>query len=404
MAGLVAGGGPAYGECVRAPVIVGAGPAGLAAAAELKRAGIEPLVLERADCVGAAWRDRRYDRLRLHTARRLSALPHAPIPRAYGRWVARDDFLAYLDAFARTNGIEPRLGVNVERIDRADGGWRVSTSDGSLDAGHVVVATGYSNVPYTPDWPGADAFRGEVVHSSDYRNPSLYAGRDVLVVGAGNSGAEIAVDLVEGGARKVWLSVRTPPNIVRRDRLGVPSQVIGIAVQPLPERALNVVGRVLRRLTVPDLTEFGLPAPRDGYTQLLRTGTVPILDIGIIDAVRSRRVEVVPAVERFDGAHVVLSGGVRLTPDAVIAATGYRPALEPLVGHLGVLDERGTPLVHGADTHRDAPGLHFVAISIRLGGLIREAAREASAAARAIAHAESLDDTTRSTNSDFARV
>lgn len=367
------------------PVVIGAGPAGLAAAAELKRKGIEPIVLERADCVGSAWRDRRYDRLRLHTVRWLSGLPGARIPRAYGRWVKRDDFRAYLDEFARANDVQPRLGVDARRIDRRNGGWRVDTSDGPIDADDVVVATGYSNVPWLPEWPGRESFAGELVHSADYRNAAPYSGKDVLVVGAGNSGAEIAVDLVEGGADRVWLSVRTPPNIVRRDRFGVPSQLIGIAVQPLPPHALNVVGRTLRRLTVPDLSDYGLPAPRDGYTQLQRTGTVPILDVGIIDAVRSRRVTVVGAVERFDGAEVVLADGSRVRPDAVVAATGYRPALEPLVGHLGVLDERGTPVVQGAQTHPDAPGLYFVAISIRLGGLVRTAAREAGAAARAIA-------------------
>ena len=367
------------------PVVIGAGPAGLAAAAELKRRGFDPIVLERADCVGSAWRDRRYDRLRLHTVRRLSGLPGARIPRAYGRWVTRDDFRAYLDEFARANGIHPRFGVEALRIERENDGWRVETVDGPVGAHAVVVATGYSNDPWVPDWPGRTSFTGELVHSADYRNPVPYAGKSVLVVGAGNSGAEIAVDLVEGGAETVWLSVRTPPNIVRRDRFGIPSQLIGIAVQPLPTRALNVVGRTLRRLTVPDLSDYGLPAPWDGYTQLERTGTVPILDVGIVDAVRSRRVTVVAAVERFDGAHVVLVDGSRVRPDVVVAATGYRPALEPLVGHLGLLDERGSPVVQGAETHPDAPGLYFVAMSIRLGGLVRAAAREAGAAARAIA-------------------
>src|SRR5207244_4618714 len=110
---------------------------------------------------------------------------------------------------------------------RVDGGWSVATSAGAHEAARVVVATGYSNVPFVPDWPGE--FAGEIVHSTHYRNPRPYHGRRVLVVGAGNSGAEIAVDLVEGGAAAVLLSVRTPPSIVRRDTLGIPSQLLGIA-------------------------------------------------------------------------------------------------------------------------------------------------------------------------------
>lgn len=364
-------------------VVVGAGPAGLAAAAALGERGASPLVLERGASVGSAWRTQRYDRLRLHTVRALSGLPGFPIPRAYGRWVARDDFLAYLEAYARRFRIEPRLGTEVTRLERADGGWRLETGAGPLAARRVVVATGHSNVPRLPDWPGRARYRRDLVHSADYREPGPYRARDVLVVGTGNSGAEIAVDLAEGGAARVRLAVRTPPNIVRRQRFGIPAQVVGIVLGRLPQRLLDPVGRVLRRLTIPDLAPYGLPAPRDGFTQVLRTGTIPILDVGIVDAVRSGRVEVVGAVEDLDGDEVVLAGGTRIAPDAVVAATGFRPALEPLVGHLGVLDERGLPLVHGARTHPAAPGLHFAGIALTLSGLLRTAAADARAVAGA---------------------
>ena len=160
-------------------------------------------------------------------------MPGLGIPKRYGRWVARDDFVAYLEEYARRFGIEPRLGVRVDRIDRADGGWSLTTSSGDLEARRVAVATGYSNVPRPPDWPGVDGFRGELLHSVEYRNPEPFRGRDVLVVGTGNSGAEIAVDLVDGGAARVRLSVRTPPNIVRRDRFGIPAQVLGIVLGKL---------------------------------------------------------------------------------------------------------------------------------------------------------------------------
>jgi putative flavoprotein involved in K+ transport len=368
---------------VREWTVVGAGPSGLAAAAALKQRGADPLVLEAGPALGTAWRERRYDRLRLHTVRSLSGLPGLAIPKAYGRWVARDDFVAYLEAYARRFGIDPRVGSEVRRIERTDGGWRLELADGSLETRRAVVATGYSNVPSLPDWPGREAFAGELLHSADYRSAEPFRGRDVLVVGTGNSGAEIAVDLADGGAARVRLAVRTPPNIVRRERFGVPAQAVGIAFGKLPRRTRDPLGRLFRRLSIPDLAPHGLPAPRNGFTQILRTGTIPIIDVGLVDAVRAGRVDVVAAVASFEADRVVLADGAAVAPDAVIAATGFRPGLEPLVGHLGVLDGRGLPLVHGAATHPAAPGLHFAGIELTLAGLLRTAARDARAVAAA---------------------
>jgi putative flavoprotein involved in K+ transport len=357
-------------------VVVGAGPAGLAAAACLRERGLEATLVERAGRLGEPWRGR-YDRLQLHTIRRLSGLPGHPIPRSFGRWVGRDSFVEYLELYASHHGLEPRFGVDVQRIDREEAsGWRLTTSAGPIDADVVVVATGATRVPWLPAWPGT--FAGPLVHSSVYRDPGPYRDRDVLVVGAGNSGSEIAVDLVEGGAARVRIAVRTPPNIVRRDTLGFPSQLLGIVLQRLPAGMVDPVAAVLRRATIPDLAPYGLPRPAQPYSQFLRTRTVPVLDVGFVDAVRRGAVEVVPGVARLDGTAVVLEGGHRVEPDAVVAATGFRPGLEPLVGHLGVLDERGFP----ARTH---PGLLFAAITVELGGLLREAGRDGRRIARVVA-------------------
>ena len=365
-------------------VIVGAGPTGLAAAAVLKERGVEAVLLERSDAIGESWR-RRYARLHLHTVRWLSGLPGLPIDRGAGKWVAKDDYADYLVAYARHHGLEPRLGVEVRRIDRADGGWRLDTSAEDVEARAVIVASGYSAHPMLPDWPGRESFDGELLHSADYVEPGPFVGRDVLVVGSGNSGAEIATDVAEAGASHVLLSVRTPPIVVRRDTLGVPSQLLGIAIGKLPVRVVIPVSKVLRKISIADLEPYGLPAPPDGVAQFARTGTVPILDVGFVRAVRTGAVEVVAAVERFDGDDVVLADGSRVRPDAVIAATGFSPGLEPLVGHLGVLDERGIPLVSGGETHPDAPGLYFAALQPRLSGLLREAARDAKRVAAAVA-------------------
>jgi putative flavoprotein involved in K+ transport len=364
----------------REAVVIGAGPGGLAAAALLKRQGIDTLVLERGPVVGARWRDR-YDRLHLHTVRWLSGLPGLPIPRNSGKWPSRDAVLEYLDGYARHHGLDVRTGVDAARVDRADDGWRIETSQGAIEAGHVVVATGYNAVPVAPDWPGRDRFAGEIVHADAYRNPEPFRGKDVIVVGAGNSAAEIAVDLLEGGAKRVRLAVRTPPHIVKRDTLGLPTQAIGIALTKLPPKWVNRIGRGLRKLAIPDLAPYGLPIPDEPpAVTFARKSMIPIVDVGIVDAVRNRRIEVIAPIERFADGDVVLADGTRTAADAVVAGTGFRPDLERLVGHLGVLDEKSLP-----KEMTPARGLHFVGFTVTLGGTLRKVGLEARELAREVA-------------------
>jgi putative flavoprotein involved in K+ transport len=359
-------------------VVIGAGSAGLATAAVLRRSGMDPLVLEAGDGPGAAWRDR-YDRLRLHTPRLLSGLPGRRIPRRYGRWVARDDLLEYFSDYAEAYGIEVRTGV---RVNRVDPGWVLDTSQGPIEAATVIVATGYNGAPFVPDWPGRESFMGEIIHSSQYRNPAPFRDRDVLTVGAGNSGAEIATDVAGGGAARSRISVRTPPQIVRRATAGIPAQLLGMAIRHLPPDWVDPITMTQRKLSIPDLSAQGLPRPEHGVrTTFIATGTTPILDVGIVDAVRRGRVEVVAAVEGFDHADVLLADGSRISPDSVIAATGFRAGLEPLVGHLGVLGPRGLPVK--TDGEPALPGLWFIGFVPTLGGQLREG----SAAARKVAAA-----------------
>lgn len=367
--------------------VIGAGPAGLACAALIRRSGEQVVVLERGE-IGAAW-ETRYDRLHLHTVRWLSSLPGYPIPRSFGKWPSRDRVVEYLHAYAERNGLDVRTGIAVERVAREDDGWVARTGFADVHVQRVVVATGYSNVPFVPDWPGE--FSGDVIHSFAYRNPEPYRGKRVLVVGTGNSGAEIAVDLADGGAKEVLLAVRTPPSIVRRDTLGIPSQLLGIATGHLPVGIVDRLASTLRRLAVPDLAPYGLPAPARPYSDFLRRGVLPILDVGLVDAVRRGRVHVVRAVEGFADGAVALAGDNPVHVDAVIAATGFRTGLQPLVGHLGVLDEEGVPLVHGAAEHADAPGLHFVGYRMTLAGMLRVIGGQARDLARAIGERPELD-------------
>ncbi|MFG2886898.1 flavin-containing monooxygenase [Streptomyces sp. NPDC048297] len=367
--------------------VIGAGPGGLAAAYALRARGVRAVVLEKSDRVGASWR-RHYDRLRLHTTRRLSALPGLAMPRRFGRWVSRDDVVRYLEKYAEHHELEIVTGVEVFRIDRAaDGeGWLLHASGGrELTGGAVVVATGFNHTPHMPDWPGREEYDGTLLHAGDYRDAAPYAGRDVLVVGAGNTGAEIAADLAEGGAARVRLAVRTVPHLVRRSTAGWAAQYTGVLVRRLPVRLVDRLARPLAKASTPDLSAQGLPRPDTGLYSRVREGAIPVQDVGLIDAVRKGKVEVVAAVEGFEDGKVALADGSRIAPDAVIAATGYARGLEGLVGHLGVLDGQGRPVVRGAATPADAPGLYFQGYTNPISGMLRELAIDAEKIAKAVA-------------------
>lgn len=367
-------------------VVIGAGPGGLAVAAMLRRRGVEAEVLERAPQIAASWRGH-YDRLHLHTVRWLSHLPGYPIPREYGKWVARDDVVRYLESYAHHHRLAVRCGVTVHRLDRAPrGGWALQTSDGQRHAPAVVVATGHNHTPTVPEWPGRDGFAGTLLHASQYRSGAAFAGRSVLVVGSGNTGAEIAVDLVESGAAAVEVAVRTPPHVVLREQYGVPSLALGVAFRHLPPRVFDPIARAIRRLSVGDLSPYGLPTPTDGlYERVRRDDAIPLVDVGFVAALKRREVRVVAAVTGFDGAEVVHADGTRSRPEVVIAATGYRRGLEPLVGHLGVLGPDGRPRVRGAATDPAAPMLWFTGYTNPISGMFRELGIDARRIARSVA-------------------
>ncbi|MGW5676087.1 flavin-containing monooxygenase [Streptomyces sp. NPDC003860] len=385
--------------------VIGAGPAGLSVAAALRERGVRAVVLERSGAVGASWRGH-YDRLRLHTTRRLSALPGLPMPRSFGRWVRRDDVVRYLEKYAEVHELEVVTGVEVTRIEPAPAderrpgrpGWLLHATGGRRLTGRaVVVATGYNHTPRLPDWPGLDTYAGEVVHAGAYRDPGPYAGKDVLVVGVGNTGAEIAVDLAEGkkpgkrgaagegAAARVRIAVRTPPHIVRRSTLGWPAQRTAVLVRRLPVRVVDGLAAALARVAVPDLTAHGLPRPRAGLYTRARQGAIPVQDVGFVRAVRRGAVEPVTAVDSFDGDEVVLADGTRIRPDAVIAATGYTRGLEAFLGHLDVLDEQGRPVSRGRRSPKRAPGLYFTGFTNPISGMLREMALDAPEIARALA-------------------
>jgi putative flavoprotein involved in K+ transport len=366
-------------------IVCGAGAAGLAAAASLRPAAVDAIVLERTDKVGASWRTR-YDGLRLNTTGWMSTQPgYRASRRRYGEFPTRDAWIQYLEDYAAHHRLDVRFGMQARRLDPVNGGWRVETDRENLEARFVVIATGFDHDPDLPDWPGRDGFTGELIHSSAYRNPEPYRDRDVLVVGPGTTGSEVAALLARGGAGRVRVASRTPPNLTARKFLGASINIPGLAFNHLPLRIADQITWMGQRIVFGNLDRYGLPRSPDGIaTTMSRRQQAPAYDSGFVALLKAGRIEIVPAVVGFDGAGVLLADESQIQPEVVIAATGYRRGLEPLVGHLGVLDEDGKPRISGADQHPSATGIFFNGYRTNLSGQMRLMRLDARAIARAV--------------------
>ena len=374
--------GEASGRAIGA-IVIGAGPAGLATAACLRQAGIETLLLEMAVTLGASWR-RHYDRLRLHTDRGHSGLPGLPMPRSFPRYPSRAQVVEYLEAYAGHFGLVPRFGITAVRAVRENGSWRVDTSAGTYHAPVLVVATGIAGAPFRPDWIGAEVFGGGIRHSVEYRNPGPYSGKRVLVVGFGNSGGEIALDLARAGVR-VAVTVRSAVNIIPRDLFGVPILNWAIMLSRLPPRLADWLALPLVRPSIGSLHRLGLRRPRSGpFADIAARGRIPLIDTGEVAAIRLGQISLRPDVRGLHAGEVEFADGRREPYDAIIAATGFCPDLRTLLPDAAkVLDDRGAPKTSGAPTAM--PGLYFCGFEVSPTGQLRKIGQEARKIASQVA-------------------
>lgn len=372
-------------ESSERPIIIGAGPGGLAVAWTLKEAGRNPLVLDREKIACSSWHTY-YPSLRMNSWRRLSSLPGMRLSPEYGPWPMRNDFINYMKKYIEVLDADIRHETEVHRVDRDADHWVVRTSIGDLRAKDVVVATGLHRKPYVPDWPGLDEFEGEFLHARSYSVPDPYVGKDVLVVGCGPTGIDIAIEVARAGASRVRISIRHTPVLFKLSPMtSLQSQAIKHG--PLPHWLVNRVSLLMHRMQWGDLTQYGLAAPTEGtMAGTARSGhSYGSIDRGLIPAVRDGSVEVVTGVTGFDKKAVLLDGGTSIKPDVVVAATGQRPDMERLLGHLDVLSEPGgRPIVHGGRTAPHAPGLYFQGYRLPPGQL-PDMAVDARAIARRIA-------------------
>lgn len=365
-----------------APVIViGAGPAGLAVGACLKRAGVRSILLERGDSVGSTWR-RHYDRLHLHTERRHSALPFIPFPPGTPRYPSRQQVVDYLESYASRTALDIRFGQEVVSARRSGGRWAVSTGDATYESSYLVVAAGNIREPNAPQFAGQDEYTGTIMHSSQYRNGTEFAGKSALVVGFGNSGGEIAIDLHESGARTT-MSVRSPVNVIPRELFGIPIQSIGIAQRRTPARVSDRINAPILRAVIGDYTKYGLrKLPYGPATQMRQYGTIPLIDIGTIDLITSGAITVHPGIEKFTTTGVTFTDGSHVDADLVVLATGYRPQVDTFIDARASYDESGAPLISGHEA--GVPGLYYCGYFVSPTGMLREIGMEARRIAESI--------------------
>ncbi|KAK8345873.1 hypothetical protein V6Z12_A07G177000 [Gossypium hirsutum] len=320
---------------VNGPVIVGAGPSGLATAACLKEQGVPFVVLERTDCIASLWQKRTYDRLKLHLPKQFCQLPKLPFPEDFPEYPTKRQFIDYLESYAKHFDINPKFNECVQsaRYDETSGFWRVKTivTSGSNKTEFeyvcrsLVVATGENAECVLPDIEGLSEFGGEVIHACDYKSGEKFKGQKVLVVGCGNSGMEVSFDLCNHNASPSMV-VRSSVHVLPREIFGKSTFELAVLMMKwLPLWLVDKLMLILAWLMLGNIEKYGLKRPSTGPLELKNTkGKTPVLDIGALEKIRSGDINVVPGIKRFSRGQVELVNGEKLDIDSVVLATGYR--------------------------------------------------------------------------------
>ena len=351
-------------------LIIGAGPAGMGIAARLRKMGIDFEMVEQSQNVGNAWHHH-YDRLHLHTVKQLSNLPHLPFPADFPLYVPRERLVEYFDLYAKQFQLKPHFGQTVTAVKKKGNDWHTTTADGTqFQSKNVIVATGVNRVPNIPTWPGQEQFQGTVIHAKAYKNATPFKGKKVLVVGMGNTGAELALDLSEHDC-ETYISVRGPVSIVPRDLNGRPVQLTSIQLAKLPFGIGDWLGNFIRGVYLGDLSKYGLNAPKlSPVQQLKRTGKTPVVDIGTVKQIKAGKIKVLPEMDSFDANGILFKNGERKKIDAVILATGYKAKISDFIADTtGLLNRDNLP--KQAIFEGQHKGLYFIGFdNYKLGGIL----------------------------------
>ncbi|KAJ6689185.1 hypothetical protein OIU85_005576 [Salix viminalis] len=332
---------------VNGPVIVGAGPSGLAVGSGLKRQGVPFVILERANCVASLWQNRTYDRLKLHLPKQFCQLPDFPFPEDFPEYPTKYQFINYLESYARHFNINPHFNETVQsaKYDETFGLWRVKTvSTSSSNRSEVeylcrwlVVATGENAEKFLPEFEGLQDF-----------------------------GMEVSLDLCNHNASPSMV-VRSSVHVLPREILGRSTFELAVTMMKwLPLWMVDKILLLFSWLILGNLEKYGLSRPCLGPLQLKNTrGKTPVLDIGALEKVRSGKIKVVPGIKRFYSGKVELVNGEILQIDSVILATGYRSNVPSWLKENEFFSEDGIPKNQFPDGWKGNAGLYAVGFTKR---------------------------------------
>ncbi|KAJ4727593.1 Flavin-containing monooxygenase [Melia azedarach] len=352
-------------------VIVGSGPSGLAMAACLNVHSIPYIILEREDCYASLWKKYSYDRLHLHLAKQFSELPHLPIPPSYPTFISKNQFVQYLDDYVSHFNISAlyRRSVELASYDESAGKkWIVKArnlTSGEIEeysARFLVVASGETSNPFTPQIEGLSTFTGEVIHSTQFKNGKAYDNKKVLVVGSGNSGMEIALDLSNHGA-KTSIVVRSPVHVLSKEvaNLGL------ILLRYISFGMVDSLMVMLSKFVYGDLSKYGIHRPKEGPFFMKNVhGKYPILDMGTCKKIKSGEIQVLPGIESVRGNEVLFDNGKSYPFETIIFCTGFKRSTKMwLKGDDYLLNHDGISKPSFPNHWKGKNGLYCVGLSRR---------------------------------------
>lgn len=311
-------------------LIIGASAAGLACAAQLSNYNLDYIILEKEAHVAHAWRNH-YDRLHLHTNKGASELPFIKYPKGTPNYPPRIQVVKYMEDYQKKMDINPIFNSEVNSTNNTNSQWMVETNHGSYQSNNLIVCTGNTNTPIKVTKPGIDTFPGKVLHSSEYINGKEFTGKNVLIIGFGNSACEIGICLHEHGAHPSF-SVRSPVNVIPRDIIGIPVLSLGIAQASFPPKLADTLNKPLIKLIVGDITKYGLRKLPYGPTeQIVKHHKIPLLDIGTMDLIKQGYIDVFGDIMKIKKDLIHFEEDKEKRFDAIIMGTGYQTGLEEIV-------------------------------------------------------------------------